>query len=124
MAQRGLHESMVGQVLAIVITFPALALVTVILRLYTRLFLIKNASREDVCICIAMVGFKLIKGNLSLTLLIGLLNWFHNCNYLSYVGKTKVKDVLLISFIEVKHGLGRPIATVDPALLEGYFKVR
>ena len=67
MAQRGLEESMVGQVLAIVITFPTLALATVILRLYTRFFIIKNPSREDACIAIAMVCFHLTSENLKLT---------------------------------------------------------
>ena len=59
MAQTDLHESKVSQVLGIAITFPALALITVILRLYTRFLVIKNPSYEDIFIVIAMVCFKL-----------------------------------------------------------------
>ena len=59
MAQTDLHESKVSQVLGITITFPALALITVILRLYTRFLVIKNPSYEDIFIVIAMVCCKL-----------------------------------------------------------------
>lgn len=55
MDQQKLQESTGGQILAIAITFPILALITVILRLYTRLLVIKNASHEDYFIALAMV---------------------------------------------------------------------
>lgn len=52
-----LKDSEQGQIWAIIITFPVLALITVILRLYTRLIVIKNASSEDYCIVLAIVSF-------------------------------------------------------------------
>jgi hypothetical protein len=55
--QGGLHESQAPQVLAIIITFPILAAITVLLRLYTRLKIISNASIDDVCVVVAMVNF-------------------------------------------------------------------
>jgi hypothetical protein len=51
-----LKDSTQGQIWAIIIAFPVLALITVILRLYTRLVIIKNASSEDYCIVLAMVS--------------------------------------------------------------------
>ncbi|KAH8664970.1 hypothetical protein BGZ60DRAFT_516265 [Tricladium varicosporioides] len=55
MDQKALQDSTQGQILAIVIAFPILALIAVILRLYTRLFVIKNAASEDLCIAVAVV---------------------------------------------------------------------
>ncbi|KAH7378895.1 hypothetical protein BKA64DRAFT_585274 [Cadophora sp. MPI-SDFR-AT-0126] len=42
------------RVLAIVIVFPFLAAITVALRVYTRVMIIKNPSSEDLCINVAM----------------------------------------------------------------------
>ena len=44
------------QTLAIIITFPAIALVIVILRLYTRFRIVKSPSYEDFAILLAMVS--------------------------------------------------------------------
>jgi hypothetical protein len=51
-----LKDNQQPQILAIVIVFPILAFITVILRLYTRLIVIKNAASEDYCIAFAMVS--------------------------------------------------------------------
>jgi hypothetical protein len=51
------QESKQSRILAIAITFPALALITVFLRLYTRVFVIRNAASEDYNIMLAIVSF-------------------------------------------------------------------
>jgi hypothetical protein len=55
--QDGLYDSQGPQVLAIVIIFPVVAIITVMLRLYTRFKIIANAAVDDFCIIIAMVCF-------------------------------------------------------------------
>jgi multisubunit Na+/H+ antiporter MnhF subunit len=57
-----LQESKQSRILAIDITFPALALITVFLRLYTRIFVIHNAASEDYSIVLAIVSFSSMYG--------------------------------------------------------------
>lgn len=52
-----LEELRTSKILAIVATFSILALITVILRLYTLLLVIKNVSPDDLCIALAVVRF-------------------------------------------------------------------
>lgn len=51
-----LNETRAPQALAIVFTCPAIALILVVLRLYTRLFLLKRVFWEDYAIIAAMVS--------------------------------------------------------------------
>jgi len=97
MAQVDLEESMVGQVLAIVIVFPILALVTVILRLFTRFFVLKNPSREDACITFAMVCFDFISETLILTSNSDLVHRDHNYNFLWYVKNCQSQNGILLT---------------------------
>lgn len=43
--------------IALLVLFPVLALVAVVLRLYTRFFIVRIPSREDYSIALAMVMF-------------------------------------------------------------------
>lgn len=51
-----LNETRAPQALVAVILCPLLALITVVLRLYTRTFLLKKVFWEDYMIIVAMVG--------------------------------------------------------------------
>jgi hypothetical protein len=64
-----LEESSAGKILAIVTTFLVLALITVLIHLYTRLSVIRNASRDDLCITLEVVGFSFTPVGKSQTLL-------------------------------------------------------
>lgn len=52
------------QILAIIITFPCLALVVVCLRLYTRFRIVNHPSYEDFAILLALVRTPSIFANL------------------------------------------------------------
>ncbi|KAH7080158.1 hypothetical protein BKA63DRAFT_505842 [Paraphoma chrysanthemicola] len=49
-----LADSKASEILSIIIIFPVLALVIVILRLYTRVYIIKSFSHDDIAITLAM----------------------------------------------------------------------
>lgn len=53
------------QTLAVIILFPALALLVVALRLFTRLKIVQSLSHDDFAICLAMVCVRPISSKLS-----------------------------------------------------------
>ena len=66
MGQEYLEESTTNAISAIVAVSPILALIT-ILRLYTRLLVIKNTSRDDLYIGFALVSLLRLRQPLSKT---------------------------------------------------------
>lgn len=67
------------QVLAIIITFPCLALVVVSLRLYTRFRIVSNPSYEEFAILVAVVRALLYFGTSFHTKV--LVEDFQHCNF-------------------------------------------
>lgn len=59
------NETRGPEVLAAVITFPALGLLMVMLRLYTRFRIIHNPSWDDLCIVIGVVCLKIALSELN-----------------------------------------------------------
>jgi hypothetical protein len=51
-----LHASKAGPIVVIIILFPILATITIILRLYTRFFVLKSPALDDAFAFLALVS--------------------------------------------------------------------
>lgn len=103
----GANDNRGPEIVAIVIAFPVLAAITVALRFYTRLRILKNASSDDLCIALALVCARNHK----------------SCRRMLTISEVLTIAVSVCTCYEVKFGMGRHVymLTLDDSV--GQMKV-